>query len=83
MKLKCSKSELNLEKHVSAKAEHHSETGGSGLSSSELQTKHSLKKEKKHERKKKKSKERSKDGSKCSLKTLERKKQVCMTIHFL
>ncbi|EFX86243.1 hypothetical protein DAPPUDRAFT_222245 [Daphnia pulex] len=76
-KFKSLKSEPSSETSVAAKSGHHTETGGSGLSSSELQTKHTQKKDRKHERKKKKSKEKSKDGSKCPLdiSTPESKKQ--------
>jgi hypothetical protein len=84
-KFKSSKCEPSSETNVAAKSGHHTETGGSGLSSSELQTKHSQKKDRKHERKKKKSKEKSKDGSKCPLdiSTPESKKQVCIRNDFL
>ncbi len=53
------KDDSKIEKQKSVKSEHNSETGASGLLSSEQQTKHAAKKERKHEKKKKKSKERS------------------------
>lgn len=62
------KKKVEKEKLKSTKPEHRFETGGSGLSSSELQNAHSQKRVKKHERKKKKSKENSKDSSKCASK---------------
>lgn len=62
------KKKVEKEKFKSTKPEHRFETGGSGLSSSELQNAHSQKRVKKHERKKKKSKENSKDSSKCASK---------------
>ncbi|KAI9561792.1 hypothetical protein GHT06_012753 [Daphnia sinensis] len=62
------KKQLEKEKLKSTKPEHRSETGGSGLSSSEHQNVHSQKRVKKHERKKKKSREKSKESSRCTSK---------------